>query len=141
VPALAFDGRTLRLVRRAEGGRAAGAWWLRTATGWQRWASPGDHPRGDLQQAWLRSQQAAGDTPGILRCSKAPPAGRSDLHTAAMRTNCQSSGDLVATAPPAAGASVTGAARTSEQLPSGLRLVLQFDGQTLTRDVAVAPAL
>jgi general secretion pathway protein J len=36
VPALAFDGQTLRLTRRVEGGVQLVAWSLRTAS-WQRW--------------------------------------------------------------------------------------------------------
>jgi general secretion pathway protein J len=39
VPTLAFDGQTLRLTRRVEGGVALVAWSLRNGR-WQRWAGP-----------------------------------------------------------------------------------------------------
>ena len=40
VPALAFDGQTLRLTRRVDAGVALVAWSVRGGV-WQRWAGPG----------------------------------------------------------------------------------------------------
>jgi general secretion pathway protein K len=53
---LAFDGRALRLTRLSDGGVQLVAWWL-DGDSWQRWTSVPTTRAGDLQQAWLRSQQ------------------------------------------------------------------------------------
>jgi general secretion pathway protein J len=134
VPALAFDGRTLRLVRRADGGLQLVAWSLAGGR-WQRWTAPPTGRAGELQQAWLRSQQLQGDEPEQLRLLDGVTGWQVYFYRGNAWTNAQSTGDLV----PAAGSGASAPARTVEQLPSGVRLVLQFDGQTLTRDVLVAP--
>ena len=134
---LAFDGRALRLVRRAEGGVQL-VLWLQDGGRLQRWASPVTTRVADLQQAWLQSQQAPGGTTGILTLLEGTTGWQLTCMRAGSESNCQSSGDLVATAA-AAGASAPAAART--EAPGGLRLVLQFGDKSLRRDVAVAPAL
>ena len=48
VPALAFDGQTLRLTRRVEAGVALVAWSVRSGL-WQRWAGPATTRSGELQ--------------------------------------------------------------------------------------------
>lgn len=136
VPALAFDGRTLRLVRRAEGGLQLVAWSL-DGDRWQRWtAAPATH-LGELQQAWLRSQQLQGNEPEQLRLLEGVTDWQVYFYRGNAWTNAQSTGDVAAAPGGGAGAPP----RTVEQLPSGVRLVLQFDGLTLTRDVLVAPGL
>jgi general secretion pathway protein J len=134
VPALAFDGRTLRLVRRADGGLQLVAWSL-DGGHWQRWTSAPATRAGELQQAWLRSQQLQADSPGQLRLLDGVTDWQVYFYRGNAWTNAQSTGDVVSA--PGSGASAP--ARTVEQLPAGVRLVLQFDGQTLTRDVLVAP--
>ena len=66
VPALSFDGRALRLVRRADAGLQLVVWSLNSGV-WQRWTSQPSTRVGDLQQAWLRSQQLQGQEPEQLR--------------------------------------------------------------------------
>ena len=154
VPALSYDGKTLRLTRRTDDGVQLVAWSLTSATGaaqanaggnsqWTRWAGPSVNGSAALQDSWLRSQLLQGNDPGLLRTLD----GVSQLQLYCYRgnawSNCQSSGNVVAAAPPASGASgVPATARTV--LPSGLRLVLTFAGGsghdgTLTRDVAFGP--
>ena len=155
VPALSYDGKTLRLTRRTDDGVQLVAWSLTSTTGaaqadtgssqWTRWAGPSVNGSVALQDSWLRSQLLQGNDPGLLRTLE----GVSQLQLYCYRgnawSNCQSSGNVVAVAPPASGASgVPPAARTV--LPSGLRLVLTFAGGnghdgTLTRDVAFGPQL
>ena len=70
VPALQFDGATLRLTRGAAGGMQVVAWSLRPdpAGGpWLRWAGPVVTQSAALQQSWLVSQQLQGNEPGQLR--------------------------------------------------------------------------
>ena len=153
VPALSYDGKTLRLTRRTDDGVQLVAWSLTSSNGtaqpdtgssqWTRWAGPSVNGSAALQDSWLRSQLLQGNDPGLLRTLD----GVSQLQLYCYRgnawSNCQSSGNVVAAAPPASGASgVPATARTV--LPSGLRLVLTFAGGsghdgTLTRDVAFGP--
>ena len=128
VPALSFDGQTLRLVRQAEGGVALVAWGLRGGQ-WQRWAGPAATRVGDLRESFERSQQLLGNEPGQLNLVPA-----SEFNVFFYRgnawTNAQSTGDLVL--PPGGGSRV--------QLPSAVRLVITLDGGVLTRDIALGPS-
>lgn len=138
VPALSFDGRALRLVRRAEGGVQLVAWSL-NGNVWQRWNSATTTRVGDLQQAWLRSQQLQGSEPEQLRLLEGVTDWQIYFYRGNAWTNAQSTGDLAPVVEaPASGASAP--PRQVEQLPSGVRLVLTIDGKSLTRDVGVAPA-
>jgi general secretion pathway protein J len=65
VPPLSFDGASLRLVRRSEGGLQVVVWALREGR-WQRWASaPSTRVQG-LQDAWMASQQLQGQEPAQM---------------------------------------------------------------------------
>jgi general secretion pathway protein J len=154
VPALSFDGQTLRLVRQAEGGVAVVAWSLRGGQ-WQRWVGPTVTRAGELREAFERSQQLLGNEPGQVVLAAA-----SEFNVYFFRgnawTNAQSTGDLLqlpgGPAPPAPPASSASAppspppptpqspAVSREQLPSGVRLVITLDGGVLTRDVALGPS-
>ena len=153
VPALSYDGKTLRLTRRSDDGVQLVAWSLAPTAGtaqadaggspWMRWAGPSVNSSVALQDSWLRSQLLQSNDPGLLRTLD----GVSQLQLYCYRgnawSNCQSSGNVAAAPPPASGASgVPIGVRTV--LPSGLRLVLTFAGGnghdgTLTRDVAFGP--
>jgi len=140
VPALAFDGATLRLVRRQEGGLQVVAWALREGR-WMRWASPVVTRTGALQQAWISSQQLLGNEPNQLVLWDGIAAWQVYFYRGNAWSNAQSSGDVV---PAAGSASAPGPARV--QLPTGVRLVLSLavtaEGQatpTLTRDLLLAP--
>jgi general secretion pathway protein J len=130
VPNLSFDGSNLRLVRRADAGVQLVAW-SRRGEQWLRWAGPVVTRVAELQQSWLRSQQLLGDEGGQLVLLE----GVTDLRIEFFRnngwSNPQSSGD-VAPAAPGSGAPQREASLT------GVRLVLAFGEQRLTRDVALA---
>jgi general secretion pathway protein J len=152
VPALTFDGASLRLTRRAERGlqvvvwsRLPGADGTPASASWLRWAGPAVTSSTELQDYWLRSQQFQGNEAGQLKGL----SGLSQWQVYCFRgnawSNCQSSGDLkpeLAQPPAAAGSGVRPPPR--EALPTGVRLVLEFaEGSgfngTLTRDVALGP--
>jgi general secretion pathway protein J len=138
VPTLAFDGATLRLVRRQEGGLQIVAWALREGR-WTRWASPVARRAGALQEAWIASQQLLGNEPGQLMLWEGIAAWQVYFFRGGSWSNAQSSGDLAAPAPGVP-------APTRVLLPTGVRLVLAVrtpEGQaasTLTRDLLLAPA-
>ena len=121
VPALAFDGQTLRLTRRVETGVALVAWSVRSGL-WQRWAGPATTRSGELQQGWLSSFQFVGNEPGHLLLAEA--AG--DWQAPASGASAPAAEAVAATAP-------------REALPEAVRLVITLDGRTLTRDIALGP--
>lgn len=140
VPALSFDGQTLRLVRQAEGGVALVAWGLRGGQ-WQRWVGNTVTRVGDLRESFERSQQLLGNEVGQLNLAPA-----SDFNVFFFRgnawTNAQSTGDLVdgQGGPPGGGPGAPPSTGSREQLPSAVRLVITLDGGVLTRDVALGPS-
>lgn len=148
VPALSFDGQTLRLVRHADGGVALVAWALRGGQ-WQRWVGPTVTRVGDLLEAFERSQRLLGNEPDQVNLAAA-----SEFNVYFFRgnawTNAQSTGDLLQVpagpAPPASSASSPSAPPpppstvSREQLPSAVRLVISLEGGVLTRDVALGPS-
>jgi general secretion pathway protein J len=133
VPALAFDGATLRLVREAQGGVQMVAWSLQ-GTQWRRWAGPVVTRVSELQESWMRSQQLLGNEPGQLLLLDNVTEVQVYFFRGNGWSNAQSSGD---TAQPAAG----GGTAQRELLPSGVRLVLAFAEQRLTRDLVLAPQM
>ena len=146
VPALAFDGQTLRLTRRVETGVALVAWSVRSGL-WQRWAGPATTRSGELQQGWLSSFQFVGNEPGHLLLAEAAGDWQIYFHRGGAWTNAQSSGDLLQPSQPqapASGASAPAAEAVAataprEALPEAVRLVITLDGRTLTRDIALGP--
>ena len=135
VPALAFDGQTLRLVRTMEGGVRVVAWSLRTGV-WQRWAGPVVTRANELQESWLRSQQLLGNEAEQMRLLEGVDDWQVYFYRGNAWSNAQSSGDI-STASRSAGSP----APPRETLPSGVRLQLRLNGQPLTRDIALLPAL
>ena len=138
VPPLAFDGRTLRLVRRVDDGVQLVAWSL-TGSTWQRWTSAPLTREADLQQAYMRSLQLQGTEPDQVRLLDGVSAWQIYFYRGNAWTNAQSTGDLVAPGPSGTGGTGGTAARPAEALPSGVRLRLTVDDQTLTRDLAILP--
>ena len=137
VPALSFDGKTLRVVRRQAEGLQVVAWALQEAR-WTRWASPVATSAQGLQDAWLASQQLLGNEPGQLTLIEGLGGWQVYFYRNNAWTNAQSSGDVN-----------PGTARgpASFVLPTGVRLVLtlrqqQAEGQggsTVTRDLLLPP--
>ena len=142
---LSFDGRTVRLTRLSDSGVQLVAWWLDGST-WYRWTAPPTTRAGDLQQAWLRSQQLRADDPANVKLLEGMAAPQIYFYRGNAWTNAQSTGDLEGDAPPrppaAPGTPTPGeraAPQPVEQLPSAVRLILTLDGKTLTRDILVVP--
>ena len=153
VPPLSFDGQTLRLTRRHEGGVTLVAWSVRGAGGdqggiWQRWESPVAVASGALAESWLRSQQLLGNEPGHVTLAEGASQWQIYFHRGGQWSNPQSTGNLapqqVAPPPPSAapGASAPTPAPLPQRelLPDALRLQITLDGKTLTRDIALAPS-
>lgn len=138
VPALVFDGATLRLTRRTDAGLQVVAWSLRDDA-IVRWAAPAAINVRDLQDHWMRSLQLTTADAGQLRAIEGVAQWQLYFYRGNAWTNAQSSADLSA---PAAGASAPRAVQR-QLLPTGVRVVLAFApgsgfGGTLTRDIGLA---
>ena len=138
MPGLSFDGATLRLTRRQDGGAQVVAWTLREGR-LQRWASPVLAEANQLQEGWLRSHQLLGAEAGTLTVLEPVEALQLFVFHASSNawSNAQSSGDQAT-----ADGSSTGKAGTTgrELLPDGVRLLLRFapgsgNAGTLVRDL------
>jgi general secretion pathway protein J len=137
VPALAFDGKTLRLVRRNAGGLQLVAWAL-NETRWQRWASPVASSAQGLQDAWLASQQLLGNEPGQLTLYETLGGWQVYFFRVNAWSNAQSSAGSVTS---------LNLGNAAPPLPEGVRVVLtlgQPQGEdqgssTVTRDLRLAP--
>jgi general secretion pathway protein J len=159
VPALHFDGRTVRMTRRVPGGVALVIWSVREGR-WQRWVGPATTRITDLQEAWIASQGFLGNEPGQLTLAEGAGDWQIYFHRGGAWTNAQSTGDLAAAAPPpppppAPSASASGASAPSappppvapaglgvaiEALPAAVRMVITLDDKPLTRDIALGPS-
>ena len=140
--ALAFDGKSLRLVRRQSGGLQVVVWAL-NETRWQRWASPVTNSAQGLQDAWLASLQLLGNEPGQLTLYESLGGWQIYFFRGNAWSNAQSSAGAMQN--PGLPPSVPGIRPST--LPGGVRVVLtlgqpQAEGQggsTVTRDVRLAP--
>jgi general secretion pathway protein J len=144
VPALSFDGATLRLVRRSAEGLQIVAWSLRE-TRWTRWASPVASSAQGLQDVWMASQQLLGNEPGQLTLYEGLVGWQVYFYRNNAWSNAQSSADVAAQNP---NQSASAPPQVRTLLPTGVRVVLtlqqQSDGEggrTLTRDLLLAPQL
>jgi general secretion pathway protein J len=140
VPALSFDGATLRLVRRHVDGVQVVAWALREGR-WMRWVSPVASRTDGLQDAWLSSQQLLGNEAGQLTLLEGLSGWQIYFYRGNAWSNAQSSAGATPVSP---SASAPQAPRTP--LPTGVRLVLTLrpageglSASTLTRDILLAP--
>lgn len=144
VPALAFDGATLRLVRRQEAGVQVVAWALREGR-WTRWAAPVTTRGTALQEAWLASQQLLGNEAAQLTMLDGVESWQVYFYRGNAWSNAQSSAGTASPTAVASGASAPTPQRA--QLPDGVRLVLAVQAAagrtagTLTRDLLVPPQL
>lgn len=141
----AFDGGSLRIVRRAERGLQVVVWSLRpgldgTLPGktLQRWVGPPVATVSELTEQWFRSQQLQGAEPEQVRAVQGLGEWQLYCFIGTAWANCQSSDDSAA--PPAAPSS---APRNPVQPPDGVRLVLSFaegsgNSGRLTRDTRLA---
>jgi len=92
VPPISFDGQSLRLTRRAEGGITLVVWALR-GDAWQRWAAPVATRSNELGEHWLRSQQLLGNEAGQLTVAQAVDW-QVFFYRGNAWTNAQSTGDF-----------------------------------------------
>jgi len=127
VPALAFDGANLRLVRQAAGGAQLVVWTLQGSQ-WLRWTGPVVTHVGELRESWMRSQQLMGNETGMLKLLDGVSGIHIEFYRGNSWTNAQSSGDQTDDV----------AAGRRDKLPQGVRLVLTLGEQRLTRDLALA---
>ena len=134
VPALAFDGQTLRLTRTARGGVVLVAWSLHGSR-WMRWASQPTTRVGELQEVWLRSQQLLGNEAAQVPLLDDVSEWQVYFYRGNGWSNAQSTGDVAVAAP---GAAASGAA-PREALADGVRLVVSVGAGKLTRDIALGP--
>jgi general secretion pathway protein J len=139
VPSLAFDGATVRLVRRRPEGLQLIAWSLRDQH-WLRWTGPIVTQPAALQESWLVSQQLLGNEREQLHMQDGMTGWQVYFFRGNAWSNAQSSAGA---AEPALSASAPVVARSP--LPTGVRIVLAFEGAgqagTLTRDVLLGPQL
>jgi general secretion pathway protein J len=138
VPALVFDGSTLRLTRRTDAGLQVVAWSLRDDA-MVRWAAPAATSARELQDHWLRSLQLTGADVGQLRAIDGLSQWQLYFYRGNAWTNAQSSADVIAPAPAASGPRAV----QRQLLPTGVRIVLGFApgsgyGGPLTRDIGLA---
>jgi general secretion pathway protein J len=138
VPGLAFDGASLRMSRRTDAGLQIVVWSLREGV-WQRWASPSTTRVAGLQESWLASQQLQGQEQQQIRLLDGATGWQIYFYREGAWTNAQSSGDLVAAASPAGGATPGTPQARRERLPTGVRLMIDLPEGRLTRDVALGP--
>ena len=149
-PAVDWDGRALRIVRRSTASSGEGllivAWSRREIDGagqWLRWQSPPVQTRGDLQTAWARAAQWAQNASEEDKKLEVRVAALDQWKVFYFRadawTNPLSSDSAAVPPPPTRAASA--AAPTDAVLPDGVRLVLTLPPNdafvgTLTRDWA-----
>jgi len=127
LPALAFDGANLRLVRQVAGGAQLVVWTLQ-GTQWLRWTGPVVTRVGELQESWMRSQQLMGNEAGMLKLLDDVSSVHIEFYRGNSWTNAQSSGDQTDDV----------ASGRRDKLPQGVRLVLTLGEQRLTRDLILA---
>jgi general secretion pathway protein J len=145
VPAISFDGQTLRLVRRQADGLQLVAWALREGR-WTRWSSPVVSRAGGLQEAWLASQQLLGNEPDQLTLMEQVAVWQVYFYRGNAWSNAQSSAGVT---PAAAAAAASAPVAQRTELPTGVRLVLTVRAATaedapahaITRDLLLAPQL
>lgn len=150
LPALTFDGATLRLTRRAAGGMQVVAWSLQPgltpAEGqrWVRWAGPAVTRVSDLNESWQRSQQLQTISPAPLEVLSGVTQWQLYFFRGNAWSNAQSSAGTVAPAATESGTPATAQTATLSTLPDGARLLLSVSGSgplqgDLQRDVAIGP--
>ena len=98
VPALAFDGATVRLVRRQPDGLQVVAWSLREQR-WLRWTGPIVTRRAALQESWLASQQLLGNEAAQLRMQDGLTSWQLYFYRGNAWSNAQSSAGAAPPAP------------------------------------------
>lgn len=137
VPALGFDGASLRLTRRTEQGLEIVAWSLVDGQ-WQRWASAPTTTQAALYDAYQRSLLPLGQRAGALRTLDGLQGWLVYFYRDNGWSNAQSSDD------DEKGKSQDGQQQQRKKLPTGVRIVLRFAPDTgyggpVTRQLLLGP--
>jgi len=140
VPAMQFDGASLRLTRSTDTGVQLVVWALRGGH-LTRWSAPPVTRQGELGELWMRSQQLLGNERAQLDALAGIESWQLYYWRGNAWSNAQSSGD-VAQGDAQQQQPQTPVITTRQQLPGGVRLVLVFAADSgfvgsLTRDVIV----
>lgn len=141
VPGLHFDGASMRLVRRVDGGVQVVVWSLHGGV-WRRWSSAALTTQPALQQTWLASQQLQGQEAGQLQLLDGLNGWQIYFFRNDAWTNAQSSADTVQQpAAPPIGVVPGAPAAQRVLLPTGVRLQLDLPEGALIRDVLMSPQM
>lgn len=125
VPALSFDGATMRLTRRRETGLQLISWQLREGR-LSRWESTPATGREALQEAWFRSQQLSAEELRALPGLNGIAGWQMYFFRGNGWSNAQSSDDVVQS-PSGSASDATGQQAAQRRLvPTGVRMRLQF---------------
>jgi general secretion pathway protein J len=147
--AMAFDGQTLRLVRRGTGGGVLLVAWSLREGRLMRWSAPETRVGSELTEQWLRSQQLLGNEAAQQVLLEGVLEWQLVYYVAGTRSNPQSTGQLALS--PAAPAAPPGAAQPDsaasavlpraarEQPPQGVELTLRLASGPVRRVVQVVP--
>lgn len=145
IPALRFDGATLRLTRRRPEGMQVVAW-SKQGNAWMRWESAVTQSYNDLLASYQYSLQLQSNSPGLVHAVDGVSGWQLYFYRGNAWSNAMSSDDA-ATSPsagPGAAASAGTVPRVSVVLPTGVKLALQFEegsgwSGALNRTVVLGP--
>ena len=139
VPALRFDGARAAITRRGDDGMFVVVW-ARRDNAWFRWTSKPARNVQALRDAWQQGQQLIGNETTQLRTL----GGLSDWQLYYFRDNGWTNPQSTSTTAPAQPGTQPQGAQVVQALPTGVRIVLTFDGSDglnghITRDIAIGP--
>jgi len=145
IPALRFDGATLRLTRRRPEGMQVVAW-SKQGKDWTRWESAVTQSSDALLASYQYSLQLQANSPGLVHAVDGVSGWQLYFYRGNAWSNAMSSDDA-APAPSAGASGAVGAGsvpRTSVALPTGVKLALQFEegsgwSGALNRTVVLGP--
>lgn len=127
VEALSFDGASMRLTRQQPEGVQVVVWTVRNGALY-RWEGLPMQTNTALQESYQRSQLNINQDAGQLRTLEGVTGWQLYFFRGNSWSNAQSSGNVAAPSPPASGSGngQAGPVSQRQQLPSGVRMVLQF---------------
>nr|WP_295079622.1 prepilin-type N-terminal cleavage/methylation domain-containing protein [uncultured Roseateles sp.] len=127
VDALSFDGASMRLTRQQPEGVQVVVWTVRNGALY-RWEGLPVQTNTALQESYQRSQLNINQDAGQLRALEGVTGWQLYFFRGNSWSNAQSSGNVAAPSPPASGSGngQAGPVSQRQQLPSGVRMVLQF---------------
>lgn len=143
IPALRFDGATLRMTRSRPAGVQVVAWSMRDGA-WQRWESTVSSNFNDLLASYQYSLQLQDKSPGLVRAIEGVNAWQLYFYRGNAWSNAMSSDDAAAS-PSAAASAVAGSDSPPPRrvaLPTGVKFTMQFSqggawSGTLNRTIAL----